>query len=65
MGEKKRPENCTEEHLKYLDDLRDSGITNMLGARPYLLKAFPELSKKDALDILNYWMDSFSERHPA
>jgi hypothetical protein len=63
-----KPENgeaiATREHLEYLDDLGESGATNMFSARPYLQKAFPELSGKEAADILLYWMESFGDRHP-
>jgi len=59
-----RPEFVTDEHLEYLDDLRDSGITNMFGARPYLLNAFPNLSDDEAGKAVVYWMNSFGERHP-
>jgi len=60
---KNKPEALTEDHLTYLDDLRESGITNMFGARPYLINAFPKLSEKEAAAILCYWMKTFSERH--
>ena len=30
-----------QEHLDYLDELRESGITNMFGARPYLMQSYP------------------------
>lgn len=59
------PEFCTEEHLEYLDDLRESAVTNMFGSRPYLMQAFPELSKSEAAEILKYWMRSFGERQAA
>lgn len=65
MGSKEMPKFCTDEHLEYLDELRDSGETNMFGARPYLLSEFPELSDKEGSEVLSYWMDSFSERHAA
>jgi len=58
-----RPELVTEEMLEYLDELRDSGETNMYGARPYLMSDFPELSKQEAAKVLTYWMQTFSERH--
>ena len=61
---KKRPAIVTDERLEYLDDLRESGITNMFGARPYLQDAFPALSEGEASEVLGYWMKSFSERHP-
>jgi len=58
-----KPEALTEDHLIYLDNLRKSGITNMFGARPYILNAFPELSSRESINILTYWMKTFSERH--
>ena len=50
-----------EEHKQYLDELRDSGETNMYGASPYLMVAFPELTNKEANNILLEWMQSFNE----
>ncbi|MFX0133815.1 MAG: hypothetical protein ACFFDN_09230 [Candidatus Hodarchaeota archaeon] len=58
-----KPEYLTEEHLEYLDDLRESGETNMFGARPYLLTVFPDLKPEEAAKIVVYWMETFSERH--
>jgi len=58
-----KPEVLTEDHLIYLDDLRESGRTNMFGARLYLIGAFPELSSRESINILTYWMQTFSERH--
>jgi len=48
-----------DEHLEFLDDLRESGDTNMFGARPYLMENYPELSKADAGHVLSYWMETF------
>ena len=59
----KRPEVVRDEHLEFLDLLRKSGVTNMFGARPYLLEVFPALSKREATKVLTYWMKTFSERH--
>ena len=42
----------------YLDDLRESGVTNMFGATPYLQEEF-DLNKKDAGDVLVAWMNGF------
>lgn len=47
----------TDEHAEYLDDLRDSGIVNMFGAAPYLMRRF-SISKQEARDILKQWMAS-------
>ena len=57
-----RPDFVTDEHLEYLDDLRESGVTNMFGATPYVEGEF-DLNREDARAILNYWMATFSERH--
>ncbi|MBU1026416.1 MAG: hypothetical protein KKA31_01655 [Candidatus Margulisbacteria bacterium] len=58
----KKPKELTEEHLVFLDGLRGSGITNMFGARPYLMKRFKKLNSTQANEILIYWMDTFAER---
>ena len=58
-----RPAIVTDEHLDYLNELRESGVTNMYGAGPYLVRAFV-ISQKESHEILQYWMKSFSERHP-
>jgi hypothetical protein len=57
-AEMERPAVCTDEHLKYLDVLRETGITNMFGARPYLVNAFT-LTKQEAGEVLSYWMATF------
>lgn len=54
---------ATQDHLEYLDALRESGETNMFGAGRYLQEAFgmgPDTARK----VLIEWMESFSERHP-
>ena len=58
-----KPEACKEEHLVYLDTLRESGVTNMFGALPYLLDEFDDLNEHNGREILSYWMKTFSERH--
>ena len=57
-----RPEIVDDEHLIYLDELRESGVTNMFGAGAYLAAEFC-IDKKVAAEILSYWMDSFGEDH--
>jgi hypothetical protein len=47
-----------KEYFAYLNVLRESGVTNMFGAAPYLQKEF-DLSKHEARDILKQWMESF------
>jgi len=53
----------SEEHLDYLDCLRESGVTNMWGASVYLEEEF-KLDREEAGKILLYWMKTFSKRHP-
>lgn len=62
MTTETRPEFCTDEMLEFLDDLRESGDTNMFGARPYIENRFEDLTSKEASKVLLYWMSSFSER---
>ena len=46
-------------YLKYLDDLRDSGVVNMFGAVPYLIAEFG-IDKKLAKEALNHWMHQWT-----
>ena len=50
------------EWLYYLDDLRESGVTNMFGAAPFLVDVFG-LQARDARKVLVYWMETFEVRH--
>ena len=59
-----RPNFVTENHLTYLDKLHASGKTNMYGASAWLEAQFFNLTKQEARAILEYWMHTFSERHP-
>lgn len=55
-----RPLEVTNEHLEYLDGLRESGVTNMFGAGEYVERKFG-LAKKASRAILMYWMESFGK----
>jgi len=49
-----------EEYFLFLECLRDSGVTNMFGATPYLQEQFTELTRAShARKVLGEWMDSF------
>jgi hypothetical protein len=50
-------EACASEaqFFEYLDLLRDSGVTNMFGAVPYLVRDFG-LSRPAATKVLGEWM---------
>jgi uncharacterized protein YciI len=54
----KRPDYVTDEHLEFLDELREGGSINMFGAAPELADEF-DITKQDARKILSYWMESF------
>jgi hypothetical protein len=57
-----KPNGLTDEHLEYLDDLRESGVTNMFGAGPYIAAEF-DLNESVARKYLSFWMQTYSERH--
>ncbi len=58
-GGQERPSACLQEHLEFLDELRESGITNMMVAQPYLMLEFSALDDKESSAILSYWMATF------
>lgn len=49
------------EMFEYLDTLRETGVTNMFGAAPYLQQAFG-LERREAKNILTEWMKTYAER---
>ena len=59
-----KPDCLTDDMLIYLDDLRESGTTNMFGARPYVADEFG-LDKQQSAAVWSYWMDTFAARHNA
>lgn len=54
--------NKDDIYFEYLDDLRDSGATNMYGAVPYLVEKFG-LSMSEATAVLVQWMESYPNKH--
>ena len=46
--------------LSFLNILRDSGATNMLGAIPYIQDEF-DLDKKESRRLLFLWMENFND----
>lgn len=55
---KTNSQTTENKYFEFLKSVRLSGEINMFGAVPYLLDEFPELSKKEARDILLAWMKS-------
>lgn len=47
-------------YYDYLEELRQSGVTNMFGAAPYLMREF-DLSYDEASKILRDWMGSYKQ----
>jgi hypothetical protein len=56
-------EENREEYKGFLDALREIGSVNMFGATPYLEETYPELTKKEARQVLLDWMNTFHERN--
>jgi len=48
-----------EEVFAFLDILRQSGVTNMFGAGPYLEQAF-DIDRREAKTVLLEWMRQYS-----
>ena len=53
---KSKPDHFKDEHVAYLEELRDNGSINMMGAAIYLQKRF-FLTEEQAKAILFYWFD--------
>ena len=47
------------EMFEYLDTLRESGVTNMFGAGPYLEQVF-DIDRREAKAVLLEWMKQYS-----
>ena len=56
-------EPTEEEMFEYLDELKDRGAVNMVGASPYLIVEF-HLNKGEARKVLADWMRTFHTRLP-
>ena len=48
------------EYYVYLEDLRQSGETNMYGSAPYLREEFG-LGRRESIKIVANWMDNYEE----
>lgn len=47
-----------EDYFNYLDELRESGVTNMFGAADYLVAEYG-IGKNEARKILAAWMKQY------
>ena len=59
----KQQELLSTKVFKYLDNLRESGVTNMLGVTEFITDTF-NISKDTAKELLIEWMQTFNQRHP-
>ena len=48
------------EYYVYLEELRQSGVTNMFGSAPYLREQFG-LGRRESIKIVANWMDNYEE----
>tara|TARA_R100000278_G_C5476432_1_gene166582 strand:- start:568 stop:777 length:210 start_codon:yes stop_codon:yes gene_type:complete len=48
------------EYYVYLEELRQSGVTNMFGSAPYLREEFG-LGRRESIKIVANWMDNYAE----
>jgi len=57
-------DNLAEEVFPYLDELRESGVTNMYGAHRYIMEDF-SMDKAMAIKLVQAWMETFKEKNDA
>lgn len=57
---KRKTTQQEKEVFTYLNDLRETGVTNMFGAVPYIMDTFP-VEKGEARKLLSLWMMNFNE----
>lgn len=50
-----------QEMFEYLDTLRETGVTNMFGAGPYLEQAF-DIDRREAKNVVLEWMKTYGQR---
>lgn len=58
-----RPDFIEDDHLIFLDELRESGQVNMFGAASYIVDEF-DVTTPQSRETLSYWMQTFNDRHP-
>jgi len=54
-------DEISNEVFLYLEELRESGITNMFGAHQYVMEDF-EVSKVMAIKLVKTWMDNYNNK---
>ncbi len=61
MRKRKRSiiEQNKQRYFEFLDDVGRSGLVRMSVSSPILREEFPELSYREAIDVLQDWISSF------
>lgn len=66
MAKSSKPDFLTEERLlaclMFLSKARKSGVTNIFEIRLKLRHAFPDLTTKQAAEVVAYWLRTFTVR---
>ena len=57
-----KPDYTEEDVFVFLDVVRESGVTNMFGASPYIRDEFG-CTRYEANRLLTKWMETYSERN--
>ena len=57
-----KPDYTEEDVFVFLDAVRESGVTNMFGASPYIRDEFG-CTRYEANRLLTKWMETYSERN--
>lgn len=55
MSAPERPDCLHDDHLVFLNSLRDGGTINMMGAAVHLRNEYG-LDRKESQEVLMYWM---------
>jgi len=50
-----------KEYYIFLEDLRESGVTNMFGSPAYLQDAFDNIGSRASVKIVANWMHNYEE----
>ena len=54
-------DEISNEVFLYLEELRESGVTNMYGAHLYVMEDF-EVNKSMAIKLVKTWMDNYNKK---
>lgn len=54
-----KPHSLTDDHIDYLNMIRETGTTDTFETAMHLCSAFADLNKNEAPNIVSYWTDTF------